>query len=66
MVIVNACDDALAGKPYSGNLSLRFDEGSGLNIHSYSTKGIASSRGKVRVEGAECGMQSAFEMTNEK
>jgi len=38
MVIVNACDDALAGKPYSGNLSLRFDEGSGLNIHSYSTK----------------------------
>ena len=28
---VHACDDALAGKPYSGNLSLRFDEGSGLN-----------------------------------
>ena len=28
---VHACDEALAGKPYSGNLSLRFDEGSGLN-----------------------------------
>ena len=27
----SACDDALAGKPDSGNLSLRFDEGSGLN-----------------------------------
>jgi len=28
---VHACDDASAGKPYSGNLCLRFDEGSGLN-----------------------------------
>ena len=27
----SACDEALAGKPDSGNLSLRFDEGSGLN-----------------------------------
>ena len=26
-----ACDEAQAGKPYSGNLSLRFEEGSGLN-----------------------------------
>ena len=28
---VHACDEAFAGKPYSGNLCLRFDEGSGLN-----------------------------------
>ena len=27
----HASDKAHAGKPYSGNLSLRFDEGSGLN-----------------------------------
>jgi hypothetical protein len=27
--LVHACDEAPAGKPYSGNLYLRFDEGSG-------------------------------------
>ena len=31
------CDEARAGKPYSGKLYVRFDEGSGGHTRSYST-----------------------------